>query len=161
MTDSAFRPAVAADVPAIAAMWHTGWADGHAAIVPDDLIALRTYDSFETRTRAHLDDAIVNDDVTAMAMICDDQLYQFYVSASARGTGLAKALMQEAERRMRNAGVTTAWLACSVGNDRAARFYEKAGWIHTATEDLQVETLGAPYTLQVWRYEKALTSASA
>ena len=48
------------------------------------------------------------------------------------------------------------FLVCTVGNKRAARFYERVGWRRTATESYTVEaTLGAR-VLDVWRYEKTL-----
>ena len=50
----------------------------------------------------------------------------------------------------------TGWLACAIGNDRAARFYEKNGWRRTGTIVNDAETLQGPFPLEVWRYEKAL-----
>lgn len=151
-----FRAATAADIPAIAAMWHAGWHDGHAAYAPSALTVQRTPDSFTIRTTAHLSQTIVNGDITAMAMITGDELYQFYVAAAARGTGLATALMAHAEDQFRLRGITRPWLACSEGNTRAARFYAKMGWENCGLVNLAVETLGSPFTVPVWRFEKTL-----
>jgi ribosomal protein S18 acetylase RimI-like enzyme len=56
---------------------------------------------------------------------------------------------------MRAAGVETAWLACAVGNDRAARFYEKQGWHRAGTVMHEPDDSGG-FVFEVWRYEKRL-----
>lgn len=84
------------------------------------------------------------------------ELYQFYVSCSARGSGVAAVLMADAEARLDESGVHTAWLTCAIGNDRAARFYEKCGWFRTGTVTDDVEVPGGTFALEVWRYEKSV-----
>ena len=84
------------------------------------------------------------------------ELYQFYVASPARGSGVAAVLMADAEARLGESGVHTAWLACAIGNDRAARFYEKCGWLRTGTVTDHLEVPGATFALEVWRYEKSL-----
>jgi ribosomal protein S18 acetylase RimI-like enzyme len=79
------------------------------------------------------------------------------VSARARGSGAAAALMADAEARLSAAGVETAWLACAVGNARAERFYEKCGWRRAGTMIYQSETPNGVFPVEVWRYEKLLT----
>jgi ribosomal protein S18 acetylase RimI-like enzyme len=81
------------------------------------------------------------------------------ISPEARGTGIAKVLTAEAEDRLSKNGVKTAWLACAIGNDRAARFYEKCGWRRAGAVVIEVETSAGPFPLEVWRYEKLLASA--
>ena len=92
----------------------------------------------------------------AICAIRDDELYQLFVSGHARGTGAALALIVDAERRLLESGVTTAWLACAIGNDRAARFYERNGWRRAGTTTNVAETDRGPCALELWRYEKAL-----
>ena len=89
-------------------------------------------------------------------MLKGDELYQLYVSSQARGSGVAVALIFDAECRLRERGVHTAWLACAIGNDRAAKFYEKRGWLRTGTVTEQLEIPGGTFALEVWRYEKSL-----
>jgi hypothetical protein len=50
--------------------------------------------------------------------------------------------------------VTTAWLSCVIGNDLAARFYEKRGWRRARTMMSAVETADGVFEREVWRYEK-------
>ncbi len=59
--------------------------------------------------------------------------------------------------RLARGGVRTAWLACAIGNDRAARFYEKSGWRRAGTVVYQAEAPDGSLPLEVWRYEKHLS----
>jgi RimJ/RimL family protein N-acetyltransferase len=64
--------------------------------------------------------------------------------------------MADAEALLLERDVHTAWLACAIGNDRAARFYEKCGWLRTGMVNDDVEVPGGTFALEVWRYEKSL-----
>jgi hypothetical protein len=68
-------------------------------------------------------------------------------------------LIDDVEARLSAAGVATAWLACAIGNDRAARFYEKRGWRRAGTMMNLAETDNGTFPLEVWRYEKSLLHA--
>jgi len=48
-TDPTLRPATAADVDAIAEMFHSGWHDAHPGLVPDGLTERRTAEAFHDR----------------------------------------------------------------------------------------------------------------
>jgi GNAT superfamily N-acetyltransferase len=153
------RAAEAAEIGHLARLWHDGWQDAHARIVPEELACFRTLESFTSRMR----DALANVRVTGPVgtplgfyLLKGDELDQFYVAAQARGTGVAAALIADAEARLAGQGVETAWLACAIGNARAARFYEKCGWHRARTIVSRLELPTGPFPLQVWRYEKAL-----
>ena len=45
---------------------------------------------------------------------------------------------------------------CAVGNERAARFYEKCGWQHARTVTYQPDAADGAPPLEVWAYEKRL-----
>jgi ribosomal protein S18 acetylase RimI-like enzyme len=90
-------------------------------------------------------------------MIHEDELYQLYVSPQARGTGIAAALLADGEARLAANGTATAWLACAIGNQRAARFYEKCGWRRVGNMINRLDTPHGIFPLEVWRYEKRLT----
>ena len=143
----------------MARLWFDGWRDAHLALVPTALARLRTLDSFRERMTAAIADvrvAIRDQTIAGFVMFKGDEIYQFYVAAEARGSGAAAALMHDAEAELTRRGVTTAWLACAIGNDRAARFYEKNGWRRTATITYQAETSEGPFPIENWRYEKRL-----
>lgn len=149
----------AAEVKEIAEIWHSGWHDAHDRIVPDELVRLRTLDSFVDRTKQHLPNMRVaggRGAPTGMCITRNDELFQLYVSSEARGTGLAAALLADAERKLRADGVRKAWLACAIGNARAAGFYEKCGWQLVRTETDEMETSKGAFPLEIWRFEKYL-----
>lgn len=135
------------------------WHESHAPILPPELTRLRTLDSFRDRLRAQLHEARVVGPIGAPLGFCilkEDELCQLFVSGSSRGSGVAAALIAEAEARLAARGVGTAWLACAIGNARAARFYEKRGWRRIRTEVYHPNTTEGPFSLEVWRYEKSL-----
>ncbi|MEO1536140.1 MAG: GNAT family N-acetyltransferase [Pseudomonadota bacterium] len=145
----------------VAALWHEGWHDAHAEIVPDDLVALRTLASFHDRLNRLMNDtrvAVDDETVLGFCILKGDELNQMYVARAARGMGLAQTLMQDAEDRLRNAGHVRAWLACGVGNNRAARFYEKSGWTRAGLDTVNLDTSVGAYSLEICRYEKDLSA---
>ena len=157
------RAAEDADGEALARLWWAGWHDAHAQILPTELTRLRTVDSFRDRVRAAV--AMVRTVGPVGEPFCfhyvkGDELYQFYLAAEARGSGVAGTLIADAEAQMAARGVETAWLACAIGNLRAARFYEKSGWRLAATQSVLTETSAGPYPLDIWRYEKRLERSS-
>jgi ribosomal protein S18 acetylase RimI-like enzyme len=64
--------------------------------------------------------------------------------------------MADAEANLASRGLETAWLACAVGNNRAARFYEKRGWHRVRTETSWLQTAEGQIPVEIWRYEKRL-----
>jgi ribosomal protein S18 acetylase RimI-like enzyme len=154
------RPANDAEIDQLAQLWYDGWQDAHAKILPAELARLRTLESFRARLAAALPTVRVIGplgDPLGFCMLKDDELYQLYVGARARGSGVAAALVADAEARLAGRGVATAWLACAIGNDRAARFYEKCGWRRVGTMTNHAETSEGTFALETWRYEKILS----
>ena len=153
------RGAETRETAALARVWFDAWQDAHAEIVPVELPRLRTLEGLERRLEALLPSVRVVDLVDEPAGLCaiqDDELYLLYVSAQARGTGVAAALLADAESRLRQARVGVAWLGCAIGNDRAARFYEKWGWRRVGSMVKRLATPRGEIALDVWRYEKRL-----
>jgi GNAT superfamily N-acetyltransferase len=156
------RDAQPMEIDRLAHIWYEGWQDAHASLVPDELKRLRTRESFRERLAQRLANtrvAELDGEIVGFCTLRDDELYQLFIAAPARGTGIAAALVADAEMRLEEAGFATAWLGCAIGNDRAARFYEKCGWMRTGSTVVAVETSEGPFDLEVWRYEKRLACA--
>ncbi len=152
------RPAGAADMGAVADLWHEGWHSGHAGHVPDGLAALRTLEAFHARTPARVADTTVavSDDgaLLGFVMVVGDEVEQVFVGPAARGTGLAGVLLTEAERQVSAGGHPSAWLAVVAGNARARRFYEKAGWSDEGDLPYEVTAGGQRFVSPCRRYVK-------
>ena len=67
------------------------------------------------------------------------QLYTIYVDPDQIGTGVGRALMGRAVAELRRRGFGSAYLWVLGSNDRARRFYERAGW--RADGGAKVETM--------------------
>ncbi len=155
------RPAEESEIDQLTSIWYDGWREAHAQIVPAELARVRTYDSFKTRLQSLLRDIRVVGPAPSPVGFCivkGDELYQLFVSAKARGSGVAAALIADAENRLAGSGVQTAWLSCAIGNERAARFYEKCGWHRVGTMVSELDTAAGTFSLEVWRYEKRMKS---
>jgi GNAT superfamily N-acetyltransferase len=153
------RDAELSEVDSLARTWYDAWQDAHAKIVPPELARVRTLESFNARLRAALDHVRVvgpRGRPLGFHLLKDDELNQLFVDASARGSGIGVTLIEDAEARLASAGYKRAWLACAIGNDRAARFYEKRGWRLAGTVVSELDTPEGIFPLEVWRYEKQL-----
>jgi len=154
------RPADPAEIDHLAQLWHDAWHGAHAHLAPPELVRLRTLANFRDRLAAMLPDICVVGPAGAPLGLCalkGDELYQLFVAREAHGSGVAAALIADAEARLAARGVELAWLACAVGNMRAARFYEKSGWRNAGTFVMQSETSNGPFPVDQWRFEKRLT----
>ena len=153
------RPARAEDATAIAEIWQHGWRDGHLGNVPEALVEVRTPESFRTRAADRVGDAVVAVAGTAVAgfvMVVGDEVEQVYVSTDHRGSGVASALLAEAERLVAAAGHRQAWLAVVPGNARARRFYERSGWVDDGPFDNPAVYAGGTIPVPCRRYVKTV-----
>jgi ribosomal protein S18 acetylase RimI-like enzyme len=155
------RPARAEDATEIAEIWHLGWQDGHLGLVPQELVDIRTEASFLTRAAERIADttvATVDGAVAGFVMVVDDEVEQVYVSAARRGTGVARLLIEEAERQVGANGHRKAWLAVVAGNARARAFYERAGWVDEGPFDYAAAVGDGTIAVPCRRYTKLLST---
>ncbi len=157
--DMDIRAANESEINHLASLWYNGWQDAHAKILPVELARHRTPDSFRQRLQAIWPEVRVAGPIgepIGLCLVKDDELNQLYVDTATRGTGIAARLLADGEAQMRARGIKTAWLACAIGNKRAARFYEKNGWHYAGNVVIHLEMPGGMFPLEVWRYEKNL-----
>ncbi|HBE83816.1 MAG TPA: GNAT family N-acetyltransferase [Pyrinomonadaceae bacterium] len=155
------RPALRSEIDAIARLWHDSWQEAHSEILPEGHAQFWTLATFEKVlcsdiTKVHVVGPIGKP--LGLSIVKDDELNQIHVNKESRGTGVAKALIDDAERRISRAGNRIAWLACGIGNSRAARFYEKCGWHLASVFTHELKTPAGSFQLDVWRFEKQLLS---
>ena len=151
------RRAARDDADAVAEIWRLGWLDGHEGLVPPELVDARTDESFRTRAAERVGDttvAVVDNEVAGFVMVVDDEVEQVYISAAHRGTGVAGALLDEAERQVWANGHAEAWLAVVAGNARARAFYERRGWRDDGPFVYAAATEAGPVDVPCHRYTK-------
>ena len=161
MSAVALRQASHGDAKAVAKIWHDGWRDGHLGHVPDDLVTVRTRESFQWRAADRVGDtvvAVVDDDVAGFVMVVGDEIEQVYVAEQHRGSGVAALLLAEAERIVAVNGNERAWLAVVDGNVGARRFYERHGWTDEGVFDYPAVSAAGPIPVPAHRYVKRVAA---
>jgi GNAT superfamily N-acetyltransferase len=157
------RPANPEDAEAVAAIWYQGWGDGHLGHVPDELVEVRTQESFGVRAAQRVGDTVVatvEGAVAGFVMVVDDEVEQVYVSTDFRGRGVASVLLAEAERLVAAKGHDEAWLAVAAGTGRARRFYQRSGWTDGGPFDYPSAGPAGPIPVRCHRYVKRVTERS-
>ena len=153
------RRALPQDAPTIAELWHLGWRDGHLGFVSQELIGARHEASFRRRAATRVNDttlALVQGQIAGFVMVVDNEVEQVYVSALHRGKGVADMLMAHAERQIKDAGYSSAWLAVVAENARARRFYERRGWSDSGLFEYAAAGDNGPIPVPSHRYVKDL-----
>jgi GNAT superfamily N-acetyltransferase len=155
------RFALTADVPQVAAIYHSVWHESHAPFMPPEECKLRSARFFEERMSSLLATTLVAEragSIVGFASWQDRILGQIYVSAAHRGAGVASELITASEIEMAKSGTKVAELYCIVGNDRARRFYERMSWRHGG--ETQKPVLGSHGLVGVafWRMTKRLVA---
>jgi ribosomal protein S18 acetylase RimI-like enzyme len=144
------RPAEPADARAIAEVHVASWRWAYAGDLPQEVLdALSVDERARFWTRAIPDPAVsvvvaaevdrivgfastgATRDVDALDRT--GELFAIYLDAAVAGTGVGSALLERAERDLRDAGYERATLWVLASNDRARRFYERHGWVWDGT----------------------------
>jgi hypothetical protein len=73
------RPARPDDIDQLSRLWHEGWREGHASLVPAELTRLRTLDSFGQRLAAAIGDVRVIGS-SGFCWLKGSEVYQPFVS---------------------------------------------------------------------------------
>lgn len=149
------------DHSAIVNIWHAGWHDAHASIVPEGILEFRTVGCFWTWLKCSTDQfhVAVDNNVVGFVTTKGPELVKLYVAANARGTGIASALLSHGEEKISDSGIPDAVLFCMAGNTRAQRFYRREGWAlsNTFADKLWLpENATGEFVVDTHRYEKHL-----
>ena len=157
------RPAGRQDARAVAEVHVGSWQWAYRGLMPDDFLDGLSVDQREgfwsDRLAAENHGVVVAADldgnVVGFASIsaCRDddasertgELEAIYVTEETAGTGTGRALVDAAVEMLRARGFGRATLWVLETNDRARRFYERAGWHWDgARSDHQVQCLNLP-----------------
>lgn len=126
------RPAEPGDRAAIVEILHHGWHDGHAHLVPPEVLPLRTLECIDDIFGASTDTFFIAEDearILGFVAINGDELTKLFIARDARGSGVAEKLMHFAESKIAENGFAVARLLCQVGNVPAEKFYARTGWV--------------------------------
>jgi GNAT superfamily N-acetyltransferase len=164
------RLATADDARAIAEVHVASWRWAYRGHLPESTLEGLDVDELEGQWRSILAEparivlvATDRDDVVgfAHAAATDDddagedvgQLYSLYLLHRVVGTGIGRALLERATEGMRDAGFAAAMLWVLESNQRARRFYERAGWSWEGTRSAhQMQCANLP----ILRYSRPL-----
>ncbi|SED97273.1 GNAT family N-acetyltransferase [Ruania alba] len=146
------RAAVRGDARAISELRIAGWHAAYRGLVPEEMLdsldadreAERRTATWDTRAKdAELvavddDGAVIGWAVAGPARDPEwsgaGELYGLYADPDHWSTGVGHALMVAIEDALREVGYARAYLLVLVGNDRAAGFYERHGWVEDGAE---------------------------
>jgi len=165
------RPATEDDVQCVAEIWWAAYHDSHGAVVPPELLQQRTPKSFLERVRPRLPNTTVavgpgDDGLVGFYILKGTEVEQLFLSAKNRRQGIGKALLFDAEAKLRGKGVSSAFLVVACGNLPACGFYERCGWLGQWDPIVYHTEIGkeifyngrkcSTFPLECYRYEKKL-----
>jgi len=156
------RPVVAADKAALMSVWHQGWHDAHADLVPSEILQFREPEHFMSwydEAEETICVAIIDGVLVGFYGLIHAELSKLYVDRPRRGSTVAQDLLVHAETALMNSGIHLAELYCTAGNIRAQRFYERQHWqLQETFMDRLWLPAGAPCEgeVQTHRYTKRL-----
>jgi len=154
----------ASDHADIVGLWHQGWHDAHAALVPPEVLAFRMIDHFATWLAEARDAFYVamDTELRGFVSVKDAEIVKLYVGRNARGQGVAHALLSFAERTLSENGVREAELFCTAGNSRAENFYLQEGWTLSETFEDHLwmpNGIATRFAVQTHCFRKSLMAA--
>ncbi|MBP3704989.1 MAG: GNAT family N-acetyltransferase [Clostridia bacterium] len=151
------RPATVEDAAAIGYVHYKSWQETYAGLVDPEFLASQTLErSVKNMEWAWKDicAAVYNGKIVGFcgcsAARDEDvgptvgEVQGIYLLQEAQGIGLGRMLMEDALQRLRAAGYSEVILWVLKGNEKAIRFYEKAGFQPDGAEKTAV--LGTPVT---------------
>ncbi len=155
------RQIVSADMKPLARLWHESWHRAHDAYVPQALIDTRTMAEFAGRLPGLASATRVigpEGDPLGLCTIKGNELNQLFIKKTAEGTGIAQTLLLDGEDRLAALGHQEVWLCVVPENERACRFYQRAGWTPDGYESVPLATATGTFALDSLIFRKTLPS---
>ena len=138
------RPAQAGDAAAMADVFIHAWRQAYPGVVPDAVLAALDHDQsarwltelIARRAEGNTDVGERNSQVIGFVRYgtlpgdrASGYIFGLYVDPGAAGQGAGRALLRHAEQRLAEDGSGTVALHVFEANERARRFYTRAGFI--------------------------------
>ena len=162
MSDVVVRPARVGDARAIATIRIQSWRAAYRGLIPGDVLDRFDIDRETERRSVHWDERHADPQAVELIAVVDDEavgwaaagpsrdadmdrwgeVYALYALPAHWSTGVGHALLTEAERFLRTAGFRRAHLWYLDGNERAASFYHRHGWIDDGATKLDERLVG-------------------
>lgn len=173
MTYTVIRPATPDDALAIATIHVASWQHAYRGVLPDDALDAMTPDDrlpmwihllAAPQPRVHVGVASMHGKVVGFYSIGPSNegdpdevmmLYTIYMDPGSTGQGIGRALIADAERRMRALGARAGVLRVITANAGTRRFYERAGWTAEPASVRVEDAWGLSF--ETIRYTKRLT----
>lgn len=153
MDEVTLRDASVADARAIAELHVAAWRWAYRGLLPDAVLDDLSVETREARWRAELSAPKAGQRCLLAAGGAGQvvgflsfgpaedpdageglgEVYALYLDRSVAGTGVGRSLLSAGSRRLREAGYARAFLWVLETNERARRFYERAGWAWDGT----------------------------
>ena len=158
------RRATVEDARSIATIRVETWRAAYQGLIADEVLDRLDIDRETERRVTHWDDRHADPQATELIAEVDGEavgwaaagpsrdgetpewgeVYAIYALPGHWSTGVGHALMLGAERFLRSAGFRRAHLWYLDGNERAASFYERHGWIEDGTTKLDERLVADP-----------------
>lgn len=162
----AIRKAREDDAVGIGKVHYNGWIDTYSDLLPPKIMASlseeRSIRSFQREGCQNMYVATVNGDVVAFCgygmwrdakaeepPAREGEIVGLYVSSEFQRKGIGKALLEQAERKLKQEGFSTVSLWVLEGNTKAQAFYKAMGF-----KDMSVKKQSGP--ICEWKETKAL-----
>ena len=140
--NASLRPAVAADLPAIAAVLLASAREAFAHIGPVERLEAPDCGPWLERAETAIV-AEVDGDVVGFVFVGGCVLQLFYTHPRVWGRGCGRALLEAAEEALLSAGCDEAFVHTEERNHRPLRMYHAAGWREDGTAR-ERDWLGVP-----------------
>ena len=134
MTQLTIRPAVAAEIHAIAAVVRESWLAANGEILPGDTFSAVAHSthlsSVVAREWQNIHVALVDNAIVgAVGINPTGVIWMLYVLPAFQGCGIGSALYEAAIGSLRQAGQRKAHLEVLAANEGAVAFYRARGWV--------------------------------
>ena len=177
MAQVTIRPATVDDLTEVARIHVASWQAAYRGQLPDAYLDGLSSSEREAGWRSRVQNAAPRQELWVMERDAEvlgvaalgpsrdadaeegwGEIYAIYLRPDCWGQGVGRELLVQASRRLTNLGFKRSFLWVLESNERARRFYERAGWRATVTTRVEQ---GPEFEFREVRYERDTLSLSS